>query len=316
VSTIGPDPNGWYVAAIVVADHEPPFAIANYTRACWIVHNTDLMFAMTNPPGDSAYERMAQAHHGWNDIRVVRALCAQLLTDAEVDPPVNVELIASLRGISQVLRVPLPWSGSLSQEQGKLVVRVNADDSHVRQRFSILHEAIHTFMPGFDERVQLRCKSHGPRQRAEVLCDLGAAELLLPRDSFAADLAGAGLSFIGIEDLAERYEASLEATAIRAVDLTPEPAMLLVASASMADEAGEPNETLRVSYAHRSGPWPAVPANTAVTDDSPLLRAYVGELVDEPSNLSEILPGIDRPIHIIARAYGRERRVLAVIRRR
>lgn len=273
------------------------------------------MFATPNPTVGSPFERMRRAHPGWSDIRVIRTLCAEVLVDAEVEPPVNVELIASLRGISRIDRARLPWSGSISQEGQRLVVRVNAMDSHERQRFSILHEAIHTMLPGFDERVQLRCAPRGPRPRTEVLCDLGAAELLFPRDRFAADLAALGLSFASIEDLAAMYEASIESTAIRAIDLALGPGIFVVlAPAGAADDPLLPDDRLWVSYAHRSGYWPSVPAGTEVDSDSPFARAYEGEIIDETGNLSDLIPGVDRPVRVMARAYGRERRVFAIIR--
>ena len=66
------------------------------------------MFAITKAAGDSAFERMARSHPLWSDAQIVRALCAELLADAEARPPVNVELLASLRGIARIHIVPLP----------------------------------------------------------------------------------------------------------------------------------------------------------------------------------------------------------------
>lgn len=245
----------------------------------------------------------------------IRQLSERLLDEAEVTPPVNVELLASLRGIVDIGVADQPWAGMLSSSDGRLVVRVKESDSYPRQRFSVLHEAIHTFCPGFLE-TQFRCNPSRSGTRLEALCDIGASELLLPRRHFAPELMAGALDFDHVSDLADRYEASLEATAIRAVDLWPGAASLLVLRRqTKPSEAGnrDADPKLRLAWSHVSGDWPYLPRYKSVSDGSPFGRALNGEVVNEASTLVDLTSDADTHFHISAQAVGPDR-ILALVR--
>jgi hypothetical protein len=261
-------------------------------------------------------EQLSRVEPALSDEDVVRRLCEDLLDEADVRPPVNVKLLASLRGIARVEERMQPWDGVLAHEKGRFVVGVRASDGVERQRFTVLHEAGHTLLPGFAEARQYRCE--GPKTRDEQLCDIAAAELLLPRRFFVSDLLEAGPGLDGVEALAASYEASIEATALRAVDLDADPAMLLVFRlAHKPSEHGREDECeprLRLSWAHAQGNWPYMPKYKSADDGSPFMRAYEGEVIDEVGTLGE-LSGADRGrVVISARRYGNDGRVLALVR--
>jgi hypothetical protein len=260
-------------------------------------------------------EYLREASPAASDEEHIRALADQLLDEAEVRPPVSVEILASLRGIADIGVADLPWPGMISYEDGRLVVRVRETDSYPRQRFSVLHEATHTYCPGFRE-TQFRCNPSRPGNRLEALCDLGASELLLPRRHFAPDLAAGVLDLDHVVHLADRYAASLEATAIRAVELWPGSASLLVfRRQTKPSEAGHPDAQprLRLAWSHVSGRWPYFPRYKSVSDDSPFGRALIGEDIDEASTLADLTPDADVRCHVSARAFGGDR-VLALVR--
>jgi hypothetical protein len=203
----------------------------------------------------------------------------------------------------------------LSSVDGRLVVRVKETDSYPRQRFSVLHEAIHTFCPGFFE-TQFRCNPNRSRSRLEALCDIGASELLLPRRHFVPDLVAGALDFDHIADLGDHYGASLEATAIRAVDLWPGSASLLVfRRQTKPSEAGQSDAEpkLRLAWAHVSGPWPFLPRYKSVSNNSPFSRALIGEIVNEASTLVDLTSDGDTQFHVSAQGIGADR-VLALVR--
>jgi hypothetical protein len=270
----------------------------------------------SSSPGQlSLLEYLRATSPAWTDEERICQLSERLLDEAEVTPPVSVEILASLRGIADIGVVDQPWAGVLSSVAGRLVIRVRETDSYPRQRFSILHEAIHTFCPGFLEK-QFRCSPSRAGSRLEALCDLGASELLLPRRYFARDLAAGALDFEHVADLADRYEASLEATAIRAVDLWPSAASLLVfRRETKPSEAGQPDAEpkVRLAWSHTSGRWPYLPRYKSVRDSSPFGRASRGEVVDEESSLVDLTSDADTSFHVSARAVGVDR-VLAVVR--
>ena len=251
---------------------------------------------------------------GLSDEATVRELCDELLDLAEVEPPVDVSLLASMRGIVSVRASLHGPSGMLVRDGERLLVTVSANDGHERRRFTVLHEAGHTLFPGFLQATQFRCK--GPKDREEQLCDLVASELLLPRRFFIPDIAQTGFGMGSVEELADVYEASIESTAIRMSDLWPGRAMLLVFSVSHKpseygrEDSAEPK--VRLNYAHQQGRWPYARRHKSVGDNSPIGRAMKGEIVDETGTLTEIL-GSDEPLRITARKYGADARVLALV---
>lgn len=263
----------------------------------------------------SLFEQLSQVEPALSDEEIVRRLCEDLLDESAAAPPVNVELLASMRGITRVEQRLQPWSGVLARERGGLVVGVRALDGVARQRFTVLHEAGHTLLPGFADTRQYRCS--GPKTREEQLCDIAASELLLPRRFFVGDLRQAAPGLEGIESLAASYEASIEATALRAVDLQRDAAMLLVFRvAHKPSERGHEDEhepKLRMSWSHGRGGWPYMRQHKSVSDGSPIQRAHEGELVDEVGTLGDLVGGEPGPVMISARRYGNDGRVLALV---
>ena len=251
---------------------------------------------------------------GLSDEATMRELCEELLDLGEVEPPIDVELLASLRGIVSIRSSLQGPAGMLVCDGERLHVTVRASDGRERRRFTVLHEAGHTMFPGFLEAPQYRCK--GPKDREEQLCDLAASELLLPRRFLIPDLASTGFGMGAVEQLADGYKASIESTALRMADLWPRRAMVLVFSVChKPSEAGHEASTepkVRLNYAHQQGRWPFARRHKSVADNSPIGRAMMGEIVNEIGTLTEIL-GSDEPLRITARRYGTVPRVLALV---
>lgn len=263
----------------------------------------------------SLFEQLSQAAPRLSDEDVVRRLCDDLILEAGVRPPVNVRLLASMRGIARVEEREQPWAGVLAPLDGQFVVGVRASDGAERQRFTVLHEAGHTLLPGFAESSQYRC--NGPKTREEQLCDIAASELLLPHRFFRDDLRAARPGLAGVEDLASEYEASIEATALRTADLSEVPtALIVMRMAHKPVERGheascEPK--LRVAWSHAQGNWPYLPRHKSADDESSFFRAYNGEVVDEVGHLGDLTNGGRDPVRISARRYGNDGRVLALV---
>lgn len=135
--------------------------------------------------------------------------------------PINLDFFVSMLGIRRSDDRPIYSQDAelAPAEDGGTVIRVNPDRPETRQRFSIGHEISHTFFPGYELKVQCRPDSRyrnrdDPEDPIESLCDVGAAELLLPLPWFAND-AGAVTTGEELVALGRRYRASREATARR-----------------------------------------------------------------------------------------------------
>ena len=254
---------------------------------------------------DLELERLVRPHE--DDASLVCRLAAQTVNELGLVAPVDPGLIASYRGISRVEEVDQPWAGCLTHDGGETVARVRAGDNRRRKRFTTLHEVQHTYLPGFAV-TQYRCdpspnSAHKIEEPLERLADLGASELLFPHAEFEGDLSGNRLDFALVEDLADHYDASLGATAFRAVSLAPADAMLICVESGTKPSQPDAEPVLRIRWSKTKGDWPYIPRFKSVPDGSPMDRALRGELVDETTELLGITSSPIDDVDISCRLY-------------
>ena len=276
----------------------------------------------------SLLEQSRAEEPGVADVEHVRRIARGITSDLALVAPVDFEIVTSYQGIGVVQVTDIPWAGCLIEEAGELVIKLRESDGQRRRRFTWAHELAHTFFPGFWYQPNFRCSPPAaPTSRSaevEVLCDLAAAELLFPVASFRGDLAGADLNIICVEELADRYLASLEATAHRVIDLSERPALMIVLEemnkpADRADPIAEPQ--LRVSYAFGKGDWPYIPRWKSADPAGPLVSALAGEVLDQAADLSELTAHANTEVQMSAKLYPYRddqgtlhRRVIAICR--
>lgn len=233
----------------------------------------------------------------------VARMAQRVLDELQARPPIDLGMVASYQGVAAVRECSLPNAGCLitDPDSGRVEIRVRAGDHRRRQRFTGFHEIAHTFMPGYQLTIQWRCDplpSGLAKRELEQLCDIGAAELLLPRRAFVADLRRASFGMDAVFGLADAYDASVQATAHRVVGLWPEDVLLVVADvATKPRDAAGAEPRLRIQYSAARGQWPFIPRHKSIDDDEPLTRALAGELVDERTTLrgfcTEAVAGLD-----------------------
>lgn len=177
---------------------------------------------------------------------------------------------------------------------GRRIIYYNPDRPSTRSNFSIAHELGHTiFCP--DSRV---CFRHRPQDKAnqqlESLCDMAAAEFLMPHDPFLQDLGNfGGVSLSTLAKLATRYLASREAIANRMAKLSPlswasvlfskklKPTEEWESDQGFLFEEARPQEKLRIDYCVHSSSFPRpfyLPPNKSIPDESPLYGVYEFEV--------------------------------------
>ena len=100
-----------------------------------------------------------------------------------------------------------------------------------RLRFSIAHEIAHTLFDDCADEIRNRdaLAARSDSWQLEVLCNIGAAELLMPLGSFS-ELTGHDVSIDTALELRKRFDTSVEACLLRMVKLTDQPCAAFCAS--------------------------------------------------------------------------------------
>lgn len=228
---------------------------------------------------------------------LIEDLAERLGLDGEVEPPVDLGLLASLQSIVDVRETPSVHAGCLINEGGRLRIEVCATDSPQRRSFTIAHEICHTLLPGFELTRNFRCNPGGsmPQRRAELniewLADVGASELLLPRRFVRTVFEAREFGLETVEDVASTYGASLEATARRYVRLSP--AQAFFARLEFAPSRANPTPELRVKSASWSPTLDVfIPPNKSIPRTHPIFAAADGEYIDTIADMRALkLPG-------------------------
>lgn len=154
-----------------------------------------------------------------------RELNARLRVLGTVENPrERLRILASLAGVA--VRPMLPQvgisgprrDGLIYQDQdGRRLAYFDPSPSEGRANFSIAHEIVHTFFPNSRSGARFRnlhLEDSREANELERLCDLGAAELLMPREDFQEATRGQ-MGFHLVPELSERFGSSFEATAFR-----------------------------------------------------------------------------------------------------
>lgn len=104
---------------------------------------------------------------------------------------------------------------SAMKPNGKFCICVNGNQNKERQRFTICHELAHIILGLPSEHGSGPSWSYAARSPNEIICDVFAAELLLPHRQFKPLVDAAECSLAAVNVLASEFEASLLATGSR-----------------------------------------------------------------------------------------------------
>ncbi len=127
------------------------------------------------------------------------------------------------------------------------VIEFNPSAPRWRVRFSIAHEIAHTFFPDCGQRIRNRSVHTdvtGDDWQLELLCNLAAAELLMPIGSFSS-LKTDSLTIEHMLTLKQEYDVSMEAILMRVAKLRDEPCAVFFATRI---ESGPSKDSYRLDY--------------------------------------------------------------------
>lgn len=124
--------------------------------------------------------------------------------------------------------------GCLVPTREGFVIKINVCMPEPRRRFSLAHEIGHTLLRNAGDGCKYRhsitrakVRAGSARQREERLCDIAAAEILMPEQLFRPWLAGRATSIRAIEAAATHFEVSRQAAAIRLGEASEAPAEIV-----------------------------------------------------------------------------------------
>lgn len=172
-----------------------------------------------------------------------------------------------------------------------------------RQRFTLAHEVMHYLIYQDDDLLSDLHEVYGGddlETQLEALCNLGAAEMLLPREAVEAGIAKRGQSPKLIPELAQGHQVSEEVAIIALAERGPSPSLVLVAG-------GKP---MRVFFSAKSEKiFDRVRREAPVSKDHPLAVALETAL---PYKGKAPLPGQRTPYAL--EAFPKGGRVYAVFK--
>jgi Zn-dependent peptidase ImmA (M78 family) len=213
------------------------------------------------------------------------------LTD---EPPIE------LHKIFNRFEMPLPKRVSLSGQQGLLVdadqgiILIEKGDIEARQRFSEAHELMEILFDALPSHIGSTPQDRGnfKHQTKERLCNEGAAELIMPEDSFLPRVKQYGVSYQTGRLLASEYEVSISASLVHIARIGPgrhavvlwkmknKPTELQneipTGQFSLFDNIPSrlPLKKLRVEYSFSGYGIPYIPNDKSVPNDSSIFAAW------------------------------------------
>ncbi|ALP53646.1 hypothetical protein Tel_11160 [Candidatus Tenderia electrophaga] len=147
----------------------------------------------------------------------------KFIRDAGIDAaPVDIARLAAAANATIKVSNDLDddESGQTFPLGGKNIITVNGNHREERRRFTVLHEIAHIVLelPSQHHGANMTTSdliSYRGRPREEILCDVFAAECLLPYDLFRKDVEAVDVSLDAVKNLATKYKASMTSTGSR-----------------------------------------------------------------------------------------------------
>lgn len=112
---------------------------------------------------------------------------------------------------------------TITRPDGLHVITVNSLETDERQRFTVCHEIAHIELGLESNHDEIPSWSYAKRHHNEVMCDIFAAELLMPYTIWKSNMPAGEPSLSVIEDMAKEFKTSFPAAASRYATLAEMP---------------------------------------------------------------------------------------------
>jgi O-acetyl-ADP-ribose deacetylase (regulator of RNase III) len=170
-------------------------------------------------------------------------------------PPFDPLALADLLGIELAANAAVRDAQTVPIGRGKVRIEFNPNRPRGRMRYSVAHELAHTLFPDVAEQVRHRnhhLEMHGDQWQLEALCNIAAAELLMPLATFASSPPDE-LTMHYVLDQQRKFDVSTEALVIRLVETSVEPLAAFCASPVVESSTRQ----YQLDYTIGSRAWPS-----------------------------------------------------------
>jgi hypothetical protein len=138
------------------------------------------------------------------------------------EPPYYPSSYAQLRYVKDIVYKPMEVEGRLLPCIGGFTIELRYDRSPERKNFTCAHELGHTFfyeaVPSIKYRMLTSSQPHHDKEE-EMLCNIAAAELLMPTSTFPKIVRNYCVSPESLQEIAQLFETSIAATTVRILSL-------------------------------------------------------------------------------------------------
>ena len=235
---------------------------------------------------------------------VARDVVAKAFDRGWSGPPFDPFELAALQRINIVAHHDVRDARIVAANSLGFRIEFNPSRPRARIRYSIAHEIAHTLFPDCASQVRNRLhhqESVGESWQLESLCNVAAAEFLMPWGSFSV-LREDSLKIDRMLELQREFAVSLEAVLIRTVRLTDSECMAFTASRI---ESGQGADRYRLDYCVPSASCtiPVPPTgtmlqkSTRISECTKIGFTAEGEERWPRWNTSQLLEGVALPPH-------------------
>lgn len=165
----------------------------------------------------------------WNrGIEYVINQARMLIRDSQIGkPPFLPERLAKLRGIRVVKADLRNVDGLLAPLREGFEIKINVKHPPERQNYSCAHEIAHTFFFTYEgkelrDNISSEIGIENTNKWEERLCNIGAAEILMPNAIFKQYASYYDFSILSVQHLAHLFNTSIIATANRLSSINPQ----------------------------------------------------------------------------------------------
>jgi O-acetyl-ADP-ribose deacetylase (regulator of RNase III) len=200
-------------------------------------------------------------------IQAAKTVVLNAIQEGWSGPPYDPFKLAGHLGVDVIPRDDVQDARLVPLIPGGTRIEFNPGHSQARIRFSVAHELAHTLFRDYPERVHMRGQPHGDDWQLELLCNIAAAEFLMPV-GMSEGLEDEAVNLDNLMRLRTKFDVSSEALFLRIVKLTSEPCAVFSA-ARISAESKPPS--FRIDYVLPSRSWHvSIPKGLRVTRSTAL----------------------------------------------